>query len=45
MPNVKSYSFVKEYFADPATLVAAIKKYHEMSRIRKSEYTLLDILN
>ena len=44
MTGVKAYSFVKEYFADPNVLVAAIKKYHEMSKIRKDEYTLLDLL-
>ena len=44
MTGVKAYSFVKEYFADPNVLVAAIKKYHEMSKIRKGEYTLLDLL-
>ena len=25
-------------------LLAAIKKYHEISKIRKGEYTLLDLL-
>ena len=35
MTGVKAYSFVKEYFADPNVLVDAIKKYHEMSKIRK----------
>ena len=44
MMNVKSYSFVQSYFKDPDVLVAAIKKYHEMSKIRKGEYTLLDLL-
>ena len=44
MSNVKSKDFVKEYFSNPAVLVAAIKKYHEMSKIRKGEYTLLDLL-
>ena len=44
MTNVKSYSFVQSYFKDPDVLVAAIKKYHEMSKIRKGEYTLLDLL-
>ena len=44
MSGVKSYDFVKEYFTDSAMLVAAIKKYHEMSKIRKGEYTLLDLL-
>ena len=44
MMNVKSYSFVQSYFKDPDVLVATIKKYHEMSKIRKGEYTLLDLL-
>ena len=44
MTDVKSYEFVKTYFSDPAVLVAAIKKYHEMSKIRNGEYTLLDLL-
>lgn len=44
MTGVKKYSFVKEYFSDPVVLLAAIKKYHEMSKIRKCEYTLLDLL-
>ena len=44
MSEVKSYEFVKSYFANPAVLVGAIKKYHEMSKIRKGEYTLLDLL-
>lgn len=44
MMNVKSYKFVKEYFSNPSVLVSAIKKYHEMSKIRKGEYTLLNLL-
>ncbi len=44
MPDVKSYEFVKSYFADPMVLVDAIKKYHETVKVRKGEYTLLDIL-
>ncbi|MCM1090634.1 MAG: hypothetical protein NC092_12890 [Butyrivibrio sp.] len=44
MADVKTYDFVKKYFSDPAVLVTAIKKYHEMSKIHKSEYTLLDLL-
>ena len=44
MSDVKSYSFVRDYFSDPEVLVAAIKKYHEMSRIPKGEYTLMDLL-
>lgn len=44
MASVKSYSFVKNYFSNPNILLAAIKKYHEVSKIRKGEYTLLDLL-
>ncbi len=44
MTNVKSYCFVKDYFSDPDILLAAIRKYHEISKIRKDEYTLLDLL-
>ena len=44
MSQVKSYNFVKEYFSDPVVLVMAIKRYHEMSKIRKGEYTLQDLL-
>ena len=44
LPDVKSYEFVKRYFADPAVLVESIKKYHETAKVRKGEYTLLDLL-
>lgn len=44
MASVKSYSFVKDYFSNPAILLAAIKKYHEMSKIQKGEHTLLDLV-
>lgn len=44
MAEVKSYDFVKGYFSDPTVLVVAIKKYHEMSKVQKGEYTLLDLL-
>ena len=44
MTSVKSYSFVKDYFSDPDILLVAIKRYHEISKIRKDEYTLLDLL-
>ena len=44
MSGVKSYDFVKDYFEQPEMLVQAIKKYSEISKIRKGEYTLLDLL-
>lgn len=44
MAEVKSYDFVKSYFSDPTVLVEAIKKYHEMSKVQKGEYTLLNLL-
>lgn len=31
-------------FENPEILVQAIKKYNEISKIRKGEYTLLDLL-
>ena len=44
MSNVKSYDFVKNYFRNSKILVQAIRKYNEISKIRKGEYTLLDLL-
>lgn len=44
MPNVKSYDYVKSYFANSSVLVGAIKKYDEISKIPKGEWTLLDLL-
>ena len=44
MADVKSSIFVTEYFSDTRILIDAIKKYHEMSKIQKGEYTLLDLL-
>lgn len=44
MPGVKAYDFVRDYFGNPKVLVQAIVKYHQMSKIRKGEYTLLDLL-
>ncbi len=44
MSNVKSYDYVRDYFADARALVAAIKKYNEISKVPKGEWTLLDLL-
>ncbi len=44
MKEVKSYAFVKSYFGNPDILISAIKKYAELSKIQKGEYTLLDLL-
>ena len=44
MSNVKSYDYVRDYFADARVLVAAIKKYNEISKVPKDEWTLLDLL-
>lgn len=44
MSQVKSYAFVKDYFANTDILISAIKKYNEISKIRKGEYSLLDLL-
>lgn len=45
MSHVKAYDFVKKYFSDVTILLQAIRKYNEMSKVRKDEYTLLDLLN
>ena len=44
MHDVKSYDFVKSYFEEPQVLISCIKKYHQKSKVRKGEYTLLDLL-
>ena len=44
MSGVKSYDFVRGYFENSEILVQAIKRYNQMSKIRKDEYTLLDLL-
>lgn len=44
MTQVKSYAFVKNYFKDYQILMQAIKKYNELSKIRKGEYSLMDLL-
>lgn len=43
--NVKSYDFVTEYFSDINKLLSAIKKYAEISRIPREEYSLLDLVD
>ena len=44
MSGVKSYDFVRGYFENSEILVQAIRKYNEISKIRKDEYTLLNLL-
>ncbi len=44
MQDVKAYDFVESYFKEPAILIEAIKKYHEISHIPKGEHTLLDLI-
>lgn len=44
MAEVKSYDFVKSYFSNPMVFGETIKKYHEMSKVQKGEYILLDLL-
>lgn len=44
MADVKSYDYVSAYFSNSDMLVGAIIKYHQMSKIPKGEYTLLDLL-
>lgn len=42
--NVKNYDFVKDYFFDTDKLLGSIREYRRVSKIRKEEYTLFDLL-
>ena len=42
--GVKSASFLKEYFSDVDSLVAAIVEYKRVSNVQRGEYTLADLL-
>lgn len=42
--QVKSYDFVKKYFENPGVLISVIEKYSRVSKIRKGEFALLDLL-
>ena len=44
MKNVKSVSFVKEYFADVSILEESLHEYKRISKVRKSEKTIYDLL-
>ena len=44
MSGVKAYDFVYSYFSDTDKLIRAIQEYHSISKIRKDEFTLLDLL-
>ena len=41
---VKSRDFVQDYFQDADTLIAAIREYKRVSKIRNGEYALADLL-
>ncbi len=43
-PNVKSETFIKEYFSDVETLVSAIIEYKRVSNVQAGELTLADLL-
>lgn len=42
--DVKSYTFVKNYFGDVTILIKSIKEYKRVSNVKNSEYTLYDLL-
>lgn len=44
LQHVKSYDFALQYFSDPSVLIAAMKKYTEVSRIPKGEWALLNLV-
>ncbi|MBQ1945115.1 MAG: hypothetical protein II346_08910, partial [Ruminococcus sp.] len=42
--DVKSYEFIRNYFADTEKLVAAIREYKRITQRHKDELTLADLL-
>ena len=44
MKNVKSVSFVKEYFSDISVLEKSLYEYKRISKVRKDEKTIYDLL-
>lgn len=42
--NVKSYDFIYEYFSDIDVLINALHEYKRISKIRRNEKTLWDLL-
>lgn len=42
--DVKSYSFIYEYFKDTSKLVLSIKQYKSKSAVRNGEFSLYDLL-
>lgn len=43
-PDVKSYSFVMEYFSDMEVLLNALRGYRRVSKIKANEMTIVDLL-
>lgn len=43
--NVKSVQFVSDYFSDIACLEASLHEYRRLSKVRKNEKTIWDLLN
>lgn len=42
--NVKSPTFIKDYFSDPCFLVDSIKEYHRVHKQKKTEASLYDLI-
>ena len=42
--NVKSPSFIKDYFSDPDFLIASIKEYHRVHNQKNTEVSLHDLI-
>lgn len=42
--NVKSPSFIREYFADSSFLIDSIKEYHRVHKQKNTEASLYDLL-
>ena len=44
MKNVKSVAFVKEYFSDIFVLEKSLQEYKRLSKVRKNEKTIYDLI-
>ena len=43
-PDVKSETFVREYFANVDVLISAIREYKRVAKVQRNEITIADIL-
>ncbi len=44
LKHVKNYKYVKDYFSNVEQLIGSIREYKRISKARKGEYTLCDLV-